>query len=83
VNTVPDDTFHAFKTGGTVETTLTKDVDAAKETVQALEKVGVSMKDVTDQLLTEGVQKFADAFDQLLASVEQKREGFLELSQSR
>lgn len=83
VNTVPDDTFHAFKAGGTVEASLTKDVDAAKAQVQALENLGVSMKDVTDQLLDEGVKKFADAFDQLLASVEAKREGFLELSKSR
>ncbi len=83
VNTVPDDTFHAFKAGGTVETTLPENVDAAREAVQALEKVGVSMEEVTDQLLAEGVKKFADAFDQLLASVEQKRESFLELSKSR
>ncbi len=83
VNTVPDDTFHAFKTGGTVRTTLTEDVDTAKEAVQALEKVGVSMKEVTDQLLAEGVKKFSDAFDQLLSSVEQKRESSLGLSKSR
>ena len=83
VNTVPDDTFHAFKAGGTVRTTLTEDVDSAKDIVQALEQVGVSMKDVTDQLLAEGVKKFSDAFDQLLLSVEQKRESFLELSESR
>jgi transaldolase/glucose-6-phosphate isomerase len=83
VNTVPGDTFHAFKAGGTVHETLTKDVDTAKATVQALENMGISMKDVTDQLLAEGVKKFADAFDQLLASVETKRGSFLELLQSR
>jgi transaldolase/glucose-6-phosphate isomerase len=83
VNTVPDDTFNAFKAGGTVATTLTQDVDKARETVQTLEKLGVSMKEVTDQLLAEGVQKFSDAFDQLLGSVAQKRDGILELTQSR
>jgi transaldolase/glucose-6-phosphate isomerase len=83
VNTVPDDTFRAFKTGGTVAKTLTQEVDKAREIVQTLEKLGVSMKEVTDQLLAEGVQKFSDAFDQLLGSVAQKRDGILELTQSR
>jgi transaldolase/glucose-6-phosphate isomerase len=32
----------------------------------ALEKVGISMKEVTDKLVVDGVKLFADAFKQLL-----------------
>jgi transaldolase/glucose-6-phosphate isomerase len=72
VNTVPAETFRAFKESGIVETTLTEDLQGAKKTFQDIEEVGISMKAVTDQLLAEGVQKFSDAFDKLLAAIEQK-----------
>ena len=72
VNTVPADTFHAFKEGGNVKTTLTEDVEGAKKVFRDIEKAGISMKAVTDQLLEEGVQKFSDAFTKLLAAVEEK-----------
>jgi transaldolase/glucose-6-phosphate isomerase len=38
-----------------------------------LEKAGISMKKVTDQLLEEAIKLFADAFEKLLAAVEQKK----------
>jgi transaldolase/glucose-6-phosphate isomerase len=33
---------------------------------------GISMKDVTDKLLAQGVQLFSDAFDKLLSAVGQQ-----------
>ena len=41
--------------------------------LQDLESVGVSMNAVTAQVLDEGVVKFEQAFDQLLTSIEGKR----------
>jgi hypothetical protein len=38
-----------------------------------LEKAGISMKDITNQLLNDAIKLFDDAFTQLLAAVEQKR----------
>jgi transaldolase/glucose-6-phosphate isomerase len=38
-----------------------------------LERAGISMKKVTDQLLEDAIKLFADAFEKLLSAVEQKR----------
>jgi transaldolase/glucose-6-phosphate isomerase len=70
VNTIPPATLDAFRDHGKVRATLIEDVDAANRTMQTVAKVGISMKDVTDQLTDDGVKLFADAFDKLLEAVE-------------
>jgi transaldolase/glucose-6-phosphate isomerase len=70
VNTIPPATFDAFRDHGKLRNSLTEDVAGAKDTMETLPKVGISMKEVTDKLTDDGVKLFADAFDQLLAAVE-------------
>jgi len=70
VNTIPPATFDAFRDHGKLRNSLTEDIPAAKDTMETLSKVGISMKEVTDKLTADGVKLFADAFDQLLAAVE-------------
>jgi transaldolase / glucose-6-phosphate isomerase len=70
VDTIPPATFDAFRDHGKVRPSLTENIEAARETMDTLPKVGISMKEVTDQLTRDGVRLFADAFDQLLAAVE-------------
>jgi transaldolase / glucose-6-phosphate isomerase len=70
VNTIPPATFDAFRDHGKLRNSLTEDIAAAKQTMETLPKVGISMKEVTDKLTNDGVKLFADAFDQLLAAVE-------------
>src|SRR6185369_1331720 len=70
VNTVPPATLDAFREHGRVRESLTENIESAKQTMSDLAKVGISMKDVTDQLTVEGVKLFADAFDKLLGAVE-------------
>lgn len=69
VNTVPQGTLEAFLDHGKVRDALTEDVEAARRTMQELEAVGVSMKQVTDQLVEEGVRLFDASFDKLLAAI--------------
>ena len=38
----------------------------AVKTMSGLEKAGISMKEITDKLLTDGIKLFADAFTELL-----------------
>jgi len=45
---------------------LTEDLENAADTMEAVERAGISMKTVTDTLLEEGLRQFADAFAQLL-----------------
>ena len=66
VDTIPPATFDAFRDHGKLRASLTEDVDAARKTMEDLAKAGISMKEVTDKLLADGVQLFADAFKQLL-----------------
>ena len=73
VNTIPPATLDAFRDHGIVRRTLDADVAAADTTMANLEKAGISMKKVTGQLLEEAIKLFADAFQKLLAAVEQKK----------
>jgi transaldolase len=73
VNTIPPATMDAFRDHGVVKRTLDADVAAADATMANLEKAGISMKKVTDQLLEEAIKLFADAFQKLLSAVEQKK----------
>jgi transaldolase len=73
VNTMPEETIRAFQDHGRVGETLTKEVDAARKLLDDLAKAGVDYDDVVETLEQEGVQKFADSFEELLAGIRAKR----------
>ncbi len=73
VNTVPPQTLEAFANHGKAEVTLKNGTRAALETNDFVEKLGISMDVVTQELEDEGVKAFANAFEGLLASIENKR----------
>jgi len=66
VNTIPPATFDAFREHGQLRPSLTEDVPGAARIMENLDKAGISMKEVTDKLLVDGVKLFADAFKALL-----------------
>jgi transaldolase len=66
VDTIPPATFDAFRDHGKLRNSLTEDVPGAAKTMADLEKAGISMKEVTNTLLLDGVKLFADAFKTLL-----------------
>ena len=70
VNTMPPATLDGFRDHGKVRNSLEEDVEGASETMAALEQAGLSMQEVTDKLLEDGVRLFAEAFDKLLAAIE-------------
>jgi transaldolase/glucose-6-phosphate isomerase len=45
---------------------LTEDLENAADTMESVERAGISMKTVTSTLLDEGLRQFVDAFGQLL-----------------
>jgi transaldolase/glucose-6-phosphate isomerase len=73
VNTIPPPTALAFRDHGKLRESITEGVDEALEIMEKLAQSGISMKDVTDRLLEEGVVLFAEAFDKLLDAVEKAR----------
>ncbi|MBN1120431.1 MAG: transaldolase [Anaerolineae bacterium] len=72
VNTAPPQTIEAFADHGVVEDTVEKGVEDAQTVMDQLAEAGIDMVDVTDQLLDEGVVKFADAFKVLMNAIEKK-----------
>ncbi|HEX5800532.1 MAG TPA: transaldolase [Gaiellaceae bacterium] len=73
VNTMPLETIQAFQDHGTIERTLDRDLDEAERVLADLARVGVEYDDVTETLEQEGVQKFADSFEELLEGIRSKR----------
>jgi transaldolase len=68
VDTIPPATVDAFREHGKLRRSLTENVDGAAKTMADLAKARISMKEVTDKLLVDGVKLFADAFTTLLAA---------------
>lgn len=66
VDTIPPATFDAFRNHGKLRNSLTEDVPGAVKVMDNLAKAGISMKEVTQKLLEDGVELFADAFKTLL-----------------
>ncbi len=70
VNTIPPATFDAFRDHGQARTSLEEDLEAARDTMETLDHVGISMKEVTAVLVRDGVQLFSEAFDKLLNTLD-------------
>ena len=74
VNTLPPATLDAFADhGSAAETALNVDVADAYAALAQLAALGIDLDEVTDQLQTDGVQAFIDAFDALIAAIDVKR----------
>ncbi len=75
VNTMPPATIEAFRDHGRLRASLEEDIEAARDTMEVLEEVGISMTEVTEKLLDEGVRLFAEPFDKLLDALAQRGAG--------
>ena len=75
VNTMPMATLHAVADHGQV-TGPTAEHDPSAE-LDALAEAGIDLGRVTDELLIEGVEKFEEAMERLLAGIEQQRTAVL------
>jgi len=71
VNTMPEATLHATADHGVIAgDTIDGTYAAARAVIAGLEALGVSYDDVVKVLEDEGVQKFADSWSQLLATIQ-------------
>src|SRR5215212_7217568 len=77
VNTVPPQTYTAFRDHGTVASTLEADLDDASGALRKLADIGVSLKEVTEKLQREGLTAFVGSFDTLVESIEAKRDALI------
>ena len=77
VNTMPPATIVAFKDHGIAERTIDRDMDKAKEQLAQLEKLGISLKQITEELTVDGVESFTKSFDTLDECISAKRDTIL------
>jgi transaldolase len=73
INTMPDETLVAFRDHGRVADTVETDLDAERDALDRLERLGIDMQRVTHELAVEGVEKFIKPFDVLIQALEEKR----------
>ena len=77
--TVPPATMNAFREHGEATSdVIEQGVEDASAMLVALEQHGVSLSEVTKELVEEGVQRFADAFDKLFGVLARRRHTLLE-----
>jgi transaldolase len=72
VDTMPPATIEAFADHGAVEKTVDKKVAVAEGLLKEIEAVGISVREVTEKLLVDGIASFQKSFDELIAGLESK-----------
>jgi transaldolase len=72
VDTMPPETFEAYRDHGDPKVRIREDLAGAHATVRDLAALGVDVERVAVELEEEGVKKFSDSYDQLLKSVAEK-----------
>ncbi|HSK88593.1 MAG TPA: transaldolase [Anaerolineales bacterium] len=73
VNTIPPKTLEAFIDHGTVALTLESEIEEAHALLNSLPELGINLYDVTQELLDEGVESFAEDYDALIKALEEKK----------
>jgi transaldolase / glucose-6-phosphate isomerase len=70
---MPPATLDAFRSHGVLRDSLEENVEDAQRILGDIGRAGISLDAVTDRLVDEGVELFADAADELLGVVAKKR----------
>lgn len=73
VTTLPMPTLHAYRDHGKPQRRVTVGLDWAKATVAQLAALGIDLEDTAQQLEREGVRKFVQPFDRLIAQIDAVR----------
>ena len=62
--------------GHAMKDSIETDLDGAEASLDALEKLGISLDDITHELVLDGIKKFEEAFDNLIGGVKKRRGEF-------
>jgi len=74
INTMPQSTLDAFRDHGVVRKSLEENLDEAFAHIHRLRDAGIDFFAVTEELQTQGVKLFSDAFTKASHTVKEKRE---------
>jgi transaldolase/glucose-6-phosphate isomerase len=70
VNTMPPATLDAFRDHGRAQDALTNNLSEAVSIMDLVAQLGIPFKELTDQLLAQGVLLFEEAFDKMLKATD-------------
>jgi transaldolase len=73
VNTMPEETIRAYQDHGRPRARLQAEIGEAHKLLDELAQAGVDYDDLTDTLEREGVQKFSESFEELIAALAEKQ----------
>ncbi|RXH02109.1 bifunctional transaldolase/phosoglucose isomerase [Bradyrhizobium vignae] len=73
INTMPPATLDAFRDHGKPRDSLEENIDDARRVLEELERSGISLDAITEELVKDGVKLFADSADKLYGAVAHKR----------
>ncbi len=82
VDTLPPATLVAFRDHGVARIAIEDDLDLERARLARLEQVGISLDEVTAQVLADGVRLFVEPFDKLIATIQSRRDETQGKSQS-
>src|SRR5262249_1291434 len=83
VDTIPPATLTAMRDHARAEEQLEQGLDEARQVMDTLGHTGISIDEVTRDLVEDGVEKFSASFDELMSSVERKRDRVLRCALDR
>jgi transaldolase len=72
VDTMPPETFQAYRDHGDPKVRISDDLQGARETFRRLAELGIDEATVSRELEEEGVKKFSDSYDSLLKAIAEK-----------
>jgi transaldolase/glucose-6-phosphate isomerase len=78
IDTIPPATYKAFRDHGKVRLTLEEELDKEKRLLAQLDEFGISLDEVTDQVLAEGVKLFIQPFEKLMQTIRSRRDEIVE-----
>ena len=73
INTLPIETIDAFRDHGKAEETLTSNLDEANKAMAELKEKGIDIDKITQKLENEGIDKFSEAYNKLLKSINDQK----------
>jgi len=73
ITTIPPGTVDAFRDHGRVQMTLGTNVESAEAALESAAVLGLDLHAMTEQLQADALKAFTSSFDQLLATLAEKR----------
>ena len=73
VNTIPLETLNAYREHGKPASRLEEGAQEAYRVLEGLHQAGINLDALTQELEDKGVKKFSEAFEQLMAALQEKR----------